>query len=407
MPQKGGYGKLVRESDGIGCGGASVGEGNGGGRGRTRRIATPNTKGTGAVSHLAASLASVARAASEGGPPAGCWRQFEALSFRHSGQRKHPMKYPTAASPLVAGVIACALSVTLPSPAVGQEVASPIGERKPESGAADILRAQAEQSEKAFQAAVAAVHELSGVLQAEASQSTAATRRDSEAIQHVMDLFLWIVAVVSAVLLAGASLLAWALAAWGKASKTDIEKAVKTQTNVSIQAAIAADKPRFDSMMDIHLQQTKCDLTKLMQTQVKEIVDQFRSQLQEMKESVEVIAEAVENDSGEGADAPGLPEPSKGEQEATASAIGQMVVSNKELSILKALWIKPKSRRTIYNIANDSNNPIEETRQVLSALIQKNLVEILPHSRTGRPLYRRTGRGVALTDSRFRAASDS
>jgi hypothetical protein len=307
--------------------------------------------------------------------------------------------------PIVTQLFIVGLSLAAPKHAAGQQTAPA---QKPENEWAEVLRAEADRSEKAFQATVAAVHELSGVLQAEASQSVAAARRDSEAIQHAMDLFLWIVGVVSAILVTGATLLAWALAAWGKASKTDIEKEVQAQTDVRIKDAIAADKARFDSMIETHLQQTKSDLTKAADAQIKDFVDHYQHQLEtisatlekrtkEVRDSVEVIAEAVENNPDE-VISPELPVLTNDD----AVAAGKQTISNAELSILKALWIKPLSRRTVYNIANDSQTSIAETRQVLSDLIHKGLVEALPHSRTGRLIYRRTGQGVALTDARFR-----
>lgn len=323
------------------------------------------------------------------------------------------MKWPAAASLLIVGAFACAFLIGVSNPAAGQENAPSGGGRKPENAVADVLRAEADRSERAFQAAVAAVHELSGVLQAEASQSAAASRHDSEAIQRAMNLFVWIVGVVSAILVAGAGLLAWALAAWGKASKADIEKEVQTQTDQRIKEAFAADKARFDSMMDAHLLQTKSDLTKATDAQIKDFIDQHQRQLQqisekletqtkELIESVEVLAEVVENNPD---DTPGGAESSDSSELKHKDQIfaDRQTISNKELSVLRALWIKPRAKRTVYNIANDSQNSTSETRQVLSDLRDKGLVEAVPHSRTGRPVYRRTGAGVALTNSRFGA----
>jgi hypothetical protein len=134
------------------------------------------------------------------------------------------MKRLPRGSLIVAGAFSGTLSVAVPDHAVAQEGAPAGGSIKSGNESVELLRAEAERSERAVQAAIAAVHELSQVLQTEASQSAVATQRDSEAIRHAMDVFIWIVGAVSAILVAGAGILAWALSAWGKASKADIKK---------------------------------------------------------------------------------------------------------------------------------------------------------------------------------------
>ena len=66
-------------------------------------------------------------------------------------------------------------------------------------------------------------------LKAQATRSEEATRFEREVIQHALTVFTWIVGVVGALLVAGAALLGWAMAAWSRASKTDIEMEVKKQ----------------------------------------------------------------------------------------------------------------------------------------------------------------------------------
>ena len=82
---------------------------------------------------------------------------------------------------------------------------------------------------EAAQANATAVQNLSEFLNAQATRSEEATRFEREVIQHALTVFTWIVGVVGALLVAGAALLGWAMAAWSRASKTDIEMEVKKQ----------------------------------------------------------------------------------------------------------------------------------------------------------------------------------
>ena len=84
-------------------------------------------------------------------------------------------------------------------------------------------------SGEAAPANATAVQTLSEFLKAQAERSEEATRFEREVIQHALTVFTWIVGVVGALLVAGAALLGWAMAAWSRASKTDIEMEVKKQ----------------------------------------------------------------------------------------------------------------------------------------------------------------------------------
>jgi DNA repair exonuclease SbcCD ATPase subunit len=329
------------------------------------------------------------------------------------------MKRLPRGSLIVAGAFSGTLSVAVPDHAVAQEGAPAGGSIKSGNESVELLRAEAERSERAVQAAIAAVHELSQVLQTEASQSAVATQRDSEAIRHAMDVFIWIVGAVSAILVAGAGILAWALSAWGKASKADIQKEVRAQTDAKITEAIAADKPRLNDMLQNHLEQTKSDITKVTSEQAKILITEAEEQLRksiaplhaeiqklrddikDTKSSLEEIAEVIENYSDITISRVVV---SEHPTESTSEDEGELErqrISDDDSSVLKALWLKPKTRRVIHNIARDSTKSDEETQRIISDLMNKGLVESVPHSLKGRPLYRLTSSGHALTNSRF------
>ena len=67
-------------------------------------------------------------------------------------------------------------------------------------------------------------------LKAEAARAQEATRHDSEVIEHALTTFKWIVGVVGALVLAGASAAGWMMAAWNRTTITGIfQREIKAQ----------------------------------------------------------------------------------------------------------------------------------------------------------------------------------
>jgi hypothetical protein len=82
----------------------------------------------------------------------------------------------------------------------------------------------------ATQAGAAAVQNFTEFLKAEAARAQEATRHDSEVIEHALTTFKWIVGVVGALVLAGATVAGWMMAAWNRTTITGIfQDEIKTQ----------------------------------------------------------------------------------------------------------------------------------------------------------------------------------
>ena len=94
-----------------------------------------------------------------------------------------------------------------------------------------------EPARAAVQATPLGEHNFTEFLKAEEQ----ATKHVSDVIGHVLTIFTWIVGVVGGLLLAGAALLGWAIERWNRATKTDIEKEVKTQLQAGIIEAIESE----------------------------------------------------------------------------------------------------------------------------------------------------------------------
>jgi hypothetical protein len=93
-------------------------------------------------------------------------------------------------------------------------------------------------SSAAAQANSAALQSFTELLKAEAARSEEATKHERDVIRHALTVFTWIVGVVGALLVTGAALLGWAMAAWNRASKTDIQHEVRTQLQAGVTEAI-------------------------------------------------------------------------------------------------------------------------------------------------------------------------
>jgi hypothetical protein len=93
-------------------------------------------------------------------------------------------------------------------------------------------------SEAAQANAAAAVQTFAELLKAEAARSEEATKHERAVIERALTQFTWIVGIVGGILVVGAGLLGWAIKAWSRASKTDIEKEVKKQIHDTVMETI-------------------------------------------------------------------------------------------------------------------------------------------------------------------------
>jgi hypothetical protein len=93
-------------------------------------------------------------------------------------------------------------------------------------------------SETSQASVAAAVQSFTELLKAEAARSEEATKHEREVIERALTQFTWIVGIVGGILLAGAGLLGWAIKAWSRASKADIEKEVKRQIRDTVMETI-------------------------------------------------------------------------------------------------------------------------------------------------------------------------
>jgi hypothetical protein len=102
----------------------------------------------------------------------------------------------------------------------------------------DLLRTQAERSEKAAQATASALQGYFEILKSHAERSEQVTKHEQDTIERTMASFIQFIYICGGLLLVGATAFGWILAYLGKANKAEIEAEVRRQTRGEIAEAM-------------------------------------------------------------------------------------------------------------------------------------------------------------------------